>query len=252
VPQVIDQAICIRHWDFSETSQTVSLFGREQGILRGLAKGAKRVGGRFSGGIDLLTRGQIVAIVKPGRELATLTDWTLERTWRSLRSELGSNQAAYFMADVVQRMLPVGDPHPRLFDCFCRALDAIEDGSTAAHVVLLFQWTALDDLGYRPRVEDATSVLGGGTDEPIAFFPDDGRVGPATGAGWRVRPSTVEVLVRIAAALDEDDHAAALALVDAAKPEAQQRANRLLAAYLRHIVGAPMETMRALFPELGH
>ena len=207
MPQVIDQAICIRHWDFSETSQTVSLFGREQGILRGLAKGAKRVGGRFSGGIDLLTRGQVVAIVKPGRELATLTDWALERTWRSLRSDLAANQAAYFMADVVQRMLPVGDPHPRLFDGFCRALDAIEDGCTAAHVVLLFQWTALDDLGFRPRVEDAADALVGGTDEPIAFFPDDGRVGrwrrcgpcsrnsaaePIGGRKWRALRKSIE------------------------------------------------------------
>ena len=34
-----DQGVCIRHWDFSETSQTVSLFGRSLGVVRGLAKG---------------------------------------------------------------------------------------------------------------------------------------------------------------------------------------------------------------------
>ena len=44
-----DTAICIRRWDFSETSQTVSLLTREHGILRGLAKGAKREKGTFSG-----------------------------------------------------------------------------------------------------------------------------------------------------------------------------------------------------------
>ena len=80
-----DEAICVRHWDFSETSQTVSLFLRDHGMLRGLAKGARRERGAFSGGFDLFTKGEIVAIVKPGRELATLTEWTLLETYPVFR-----------------------------------------------------------------------------------------------------------------------------------------------------------------------
>jgi recombinational DNA repair protein (RecF pathway) len=45
VPPIIDQAIVVRLWDFSETSQTVSLFLREHGMLRGLAKGSRRAAG---------------------------------------------------------------------------------------------------------------------------------------------------------------------------------------------------------------
>ena len=67
VANLVDQAICIRHWDWSETSQTVSLFCRASGILRGLAKCARRERGSFSGGIDLLARGEVVAVVKPDR-----------------------------------------------------------------------------------------------------------------------------------------------------------------------------------------
>jgi hypothetical protein len=60
VPNLIDEALCIRQWDWSETSQTVSLFCRTHGIVRGLAKGARRERSSFSGGIDLLARGEIV------------------------------------------------------------------------------------------------------------------------------------------------------------------------------------------------
>ena len=62
---VTDSAVCLRCWDYSETSQTVSLLTREHGILRGLAKGAKRPKASFSGGFDPLTCGQLVAIIKP-------------------------------------------------------------------------------------------------------------------------------------------------------------------------------------------
>ena len=44
MPTITDNAICIRRWDYSETSQTVSLLLRNHGVIRGLVKGAKRPG----------------------------------------------------------------------------------------------------------------------------------------------------------------------------------------------------------------
>ena len=61
MPILSDSAICIRCWDYSETSQTVSLLTKENGLIRGIAKGSKRDKGPFSGGFDPLTRGHIVA-----------------------------------------------------------------------------------------------------------------------------------------------------------------------------------------------
>ncbi|MBL9120808.1 MAG: DNA repair protein RecO [Phycisphaerae bacterium] len=256
---VTDEAICIRHWDFSETSQTVSLFCRGHGVLRGLAKGAKRAGGRFSGGIDLLTRGQVVAIVKPGRELSTLTDWALLATYRSLRSRLMANQSAYYMIDLVQRLVADGDPHPRLYDGLVACLEAIDapsepEGDGVA-VQLAFQWLALDEAGYRPALADP--------DDPDAELPQTVHFsaeagGIARGGGWKVRRPTIELLRSIAMATeavpDAEGARASLAecLDDAVKagPDVTVRANRLLASYLRHVLGQFPETMRALFADL--
>jgi DNA repair protein RecO (recombination protein O) len=127
MPPITDNAVCIRHWDFSETSQTVSLFTREHGIIRGLAKGAKREKGDFSGGIDVLTRGQIVAIVKPGRDLATLTQWSLQEMYRATRQSLAANRAGLYMADLVHQMVREADAHPKLFDAMCDCLAGLED-----------------------------------------------------------------------------------------------------------------------------
>ena len=81
MPTITEQAICIRQWDFSETSQTVSLFGRDTGVFRGIAKGSRRPKSNFSGGLDLLTLGDVVSIIKPGRDLATITEWGLHKVW---------------------------------------------------------------------------------------------------------------------------------------------------------------------------
>ena len=61
-----DTAICLRCWDFSETSQTVSLLTREPGIIRGLAKGSRRDKGCFSGGFDPVHIGHVRMILAAG------------------------------------------------------------------------------------------------------------------------------------------------------------------------------------------
>ncbi|MBT7657039.1 MAG: DNA repair protein RecO, partial [Phycisphaerae bacterium] len=110
-----DTAICMRCWDYSETSQTVSLLTKEYGIIRGIAKGSKRNNGSFSGGFDPLTRGHIVARIKASSDLATLTEWQLEHVWWSTRNSLQVNKASIYMADLVGRLINDQDPHTNVF-----------------------------------------------------------------------------------------------------------------------------------------
>ncbi|HMN96101.1 MAG TPA: DNA repair protein RecO [Phycisphaerales bacterium] len=166
MPTLTDEAICVRHWDFSETSQTVSLLTRGHGLLRGLAKGAKRERARFSGGIDLLARGRVIALTKPGRELATLTDWDLLEAHRHLRESLGANSAGFYMAELACRLVAEGESRPRSYDAFAAGLRALADRELLDATLVRFQWTLLEEGGVRPTLD-----------------PDDGSMPPpATGS----------------------------------------------------------------------
>jgi DNA repair protein RecO (recombination protein O) len=252
---ITDSAIVIRRWDFSETSQTVSLLTREHGIIRGLAKGAKRDKGTFSGGLDLLAEGEIVAIVKTGRDLATLTAWHLQRTHRVLRENLAANRAALYMADLVHHLMIDHDPHPAVFDALSEALALIDaDAGNADLALLRLQWTALSEAGYRPdlSVEEGSTptsgdargrntvmfsaVSGGVIDARDAESPDGTHAGPV----WRVRRQTIELLIDIAAGRDAATHDRATL----------RRGNRLLAAYSREVIGSEPAAMRWAFPDL--
>lgn len=237
VPTLTDEAVCVRHWDFSETSQTVSLFTRHHGMLRGLAKGAKRERGRFSGGIDLLTRGEVIALVKPGRELSTLTDWDLLETFRPLRERLDANRAGFYMAELVCRMIVDGAPHQRSHDAFVAALRALADPAAVDAALLRFQWSLLDDGGVRPRLETHDGAA------PVAFSARDGGVvaASASAGAWPVRRETIQMLRLLA----EEDR------IDPPTGEPVRRAARLLAAYIRELLGAEPSTMQAVFGEIA-
>lgn len=251
VPTITDSAICIRHWDFSETSQTVSLFARDHGVLRGLAKGAKREKGRFSGGIDLLARGQFVGIVKPGRDLVTLTEWDLSEVHWPLRQDLAAHRTGLYMADLIHHMLTDHDPHPTLFEGLAAALSALrrDDEPGRERTLLRFQWELLLETGYKPELRsDANTGRALSEDEPtFAFSPRAGGLVSDTGqnALWRVRRETVALLRSVA---DNNDRAQQ-DFTDS-PIESLQRANRLLASYLREILGKELTTSRWLFPDL--
>ena len=119
MPRFKDSAIVIRVQEWSQTSQVVTLLAAGRGKLRGLAKGSRRLAPssmqRFSGGFDLLTIGEVVAVTRAGRELATLTEWDLQEPLPRLRRDLEALQASYYAADVVNALLADEDPHPRTF-----------------------------------------------------------------------------------------------------------------------------------------
>lgn len=240
MPTVTDNAICIRRWDYSETSQTVSLFLRNHGIVRGIVKGAKRPGGAFDGGLDLLTHGQVVAIVKPSSDLATVTAWHVLEIFRPLREHVGANRAGLYMADLVHHMLTDHDPHPRLFDALRDALAELDQTPRHGRTLLVWSWVLLCETGYQPELDhDAETGEPLPADTPtLAFSASAGGVVADTGAGdrWRVRRETVDLLREVAAGR--------------APSGPPDRANRLLASYIRALLGREPGSMRWVYPDL--
>ena len=230
-----DEAVCIRHWDYSETSQTVGLYSRSSGLMRAIAKGARRPRGPFGGGIDLLTRGEFGAIASAGSELSSLVEWTLLETFPHLRTSVGANRVAYYAADMTGRMSVLHDPHPDLYDALVRVL---RDAGAGAAALLRFQWVLLSESGWQPRLD----LHGVPPDGVVAFDPRaGGTVAGSPEGSWKVRASTIEAIRGVAEDLPLPADAATQA----------DRANRLLAAYLRDMLGTEPATMTMLFGALA-
>lgn len=229
-----DIAICVRHWDWSETSQTVSLFCREHGLVRAVVKGARREGSPFSGGLEIATRGEALMIIKGGDAMATLTAWGLIDTYPAIRRSLAAFHAAMYMIDVVQRAVREHDPHPRLFDVLAEGLSAIDVAPSIGKALVWLQWAALADTGIAPALDrDVTTgeVIDLASSGPIAVDPARGGVVVHSGKPdqWRVRPETVSFLRCVSEAWIVGSHEAWFS--DEAIPgDVVGRAGRLLAS----------------------
>lgn len=145
-------ALVLRVLDFSETSSIVTMFTREFGKIGALAKGARRPKGPFESALDLLAISRIVFIAKSSDALDLLTEAKLERRYRGADRGLSCLYAGYYVAELLNELTDLGDPHPELYDAADAALAEFCAGGRIATVLLRFELTALRLLGHLPSL----------------------------------------------------------------------------------------------------
>src|SRR5687768_7593394 len=93
-------ALVVRGTDWSETSRITTLFTREFGKVRALAKGGRRLKSNFEVAFDLLTVCQVVFLRKDHGGLDLLTEARMEERFPSLRQNLPALYAGYYVAEL--------------------------------------------------------------------------------------------------------------------------------------------------------
>lgn len=180
MPLVHDRCICLRKFEYSETSQILTLFSRDHGLLRAIAKGAHRRtkagASKFDGGVDLLDIGQAVFTHDPARELSTLTEWSLREGHLELRNSLRGMYLGQYAAELISLLIEEHDPHPALFVAMEGCLTELST-PRREEAFLGFELDLLRQTGY--LAELSMCVLCGqelGDREPAAFSPARGGI----------------------------------------------------------------------------
>ena len=143
-------ALVIRQADFSETSRVVTFFSRDFGKLAALAKGAKRLKGQFEAALDLLSTCRIVFIRKSTDSLNLLTEASLVARFRPSGRNLTALYGGYYVAELLDALTEVYDPHPLLFDASCQTLQSLSDRPTSRLAIIRFEFAVLREIGQLP------------------------------------------------------------------------------------------------------
>lgn len=244
-------AICLRTTDYSETSQVVHLLTRPWGVVHLLAKGTKRPKSKSGGAIDLLAEGDLVFIASSRETLGTLVEFAETASHTPLRRDADRLHAALYMLELVGEMLPLGDPHPEVFDLLHNALGRLAQPDAPAPAVLAyFQWRLLKHVGLLGQLDRCVAcgqpVAGPGRPRNVYFSSQDG--------GMYCRgceSAAVEKFLCDGAALAG---AAALAAAEAgakvALPDRQAHGvNRLLAYHVAHQLGRRLRMAKHAIPD---
>ncbi|MFM8733795.1 MAG: DNA repair protein RecO [Pirellulales bacterium] len=120
------RALVLRTTPFGETSSVVTIYCREFGKLRALAKGAWRPKSGFDGALDLLSSCQVLVLRKSSGGLDLLTEAGLEHRFR-VGSSLAAVLGGLHVAELLDALTADADPHPELFDVAHATLRRLSD-----------------------------------------------------------------------------------------------------------------------------
>ena len=192
-----DRAAFVLHaWPYKETSLIVEAFVEDHGRVAMVARGAKRPRSELHG---VLQAFQPVALSwSGGGELKTL----MRAEWRG-GLPLPSGSAllcGFYLNELLLKLLPREDPHPRLYAAYRDALADLADGAAQATVLRRFELALLAELGYALQL--STEADTGAPIDPAARYHyafDRGaqRGAPPPGVRWPlVRGATLVALAQ--------------------------------------------------------
>ncbi len=234
-------AIVIRTIPFGETSSVVSIYCREFGKLRALAKGAWRPKSSFDGGLDLLSMSQVLVIRKSSGGLDLLTEASLESRFR-VGTSLAAVLGGLHMAELLDVLSADADPQPELFDVahatVRRLSDWRGDESPLAKILLRAELAMLRLVGHAPETGLCVECRG-----PL---PSSGRIAFGLLEGGTLCPTCRGG--RRAVATLSPAALSALRGRGETSPAAAAEARGVIAGYLAHLIGRPGRVAAGLHP----
>jgi DNA repair protein RecO (recombination protein O) len=161
------EAIVLRTWPFREADLLITLFTRDQGKVRGVAKSAMKSRKRFGGALEPMTWVRARYAEKPRQELVRLDTFEIVSSPLAAPVDYGRAAGLAFLAEVLDELLPDHDPHDAVFRLTVATLEHLRNDAIWMPVTYFALWcTRL--MGWLPELHRCVEC--GGNLELGAFY----------------------------------------------------------------------------------
>jgi len=128
VPARVSEAIVLRTYPFKEADLVVSFLTRDQGILRGVARRARRPKSPFGSGLERLSQVRMSYFQRETSELVNLDSCDLVVSQFRVLADYRAAVALDYFAEVTEQLLPPAEPNERFFRLLMTVLEHMRAG----------------------------------------------------------------------------------------------------------------------------
>lgn len=143
------EAIVLRHADWGEADRLIWLYTREQGKLRAVAKGARKMLSRKAGHLQPFTR--VALMLARGHDFWIVTQAETVEAYLALGQDLVRTGYAAYTVELLDRFTYEEGENALLYRLLAETLGRIAEEEDAFWAVRYFEIHLLDLLGFRPE-----------------------------------------------------------------------------------------------------
>ncbi len=153
MPLEQSESIILRSFNVGEQDKIVVFFSRDKGILRGVAKGARKFGNRFGSSLEPLSWVKIFYYEKERKELVTVSNCDIIESFFEIQKDLKIHFTLSYYAELVEEFFPSRAKEDVLFRLLISVLQAIKGGGDLNLLTAYFEAWFLKINGLLPDLK---------------------------------------------------------------------------------------------------
>ena len=188
-------AVVLRHSDYGEADRLLTLYTRQLGKTRALAKGARKIASRKAGHIEPFT--QVKLQLAKGRDMLLVTQADTVDAYLPVRENLILTSQASYVLELLDRFTYVDDTeNPATYHLLTETLSRLASNDDPWIVIRYYEMRLLDYVGFRPQLIQCVNCGREIKAEDQFFsFRAGGVICPSCGRGLpQLKPITMETL----------------------------------------------------------
>lgn len=246
MPSVETEALVLRTYNFAEADKIVVCLTRSSGVVRGVAKGCRKLKSRFGAALEPFTLIKLSYHHKENQELVSFRNTEIVRSHFDLSSQAETLAALAYMGDLVLEFSPPFEANDLLFRMVNACLEAMSEGEANLQVILrYFEVWLLKLEGYLSDVRRCGECQTPFDDTELAYLNSDlmFRCRRCSQGSSSAISNRVQKQLRATQKLGPDAFAAE-------SKEVPERIHREMAELTHQIIGRVLERQPRLRPTL--
>jgi len=195
------EVFVLRLLDYGESDLIVTLYSREYGKIKGIAKGARRSRKRFANTLELFSLSKIIFSRRNPASLALIEESNIINHLGNIRNVLENTLFASYMVELVDHFTIEGKVNPDIYWLLEGYLGRLDRGVEGGRLIHFFERDLLTISGYEPVLDRCL-----GCHRPVNpqaayhFSPRDGGIrcsacGPSSPLSFPVALGTIRTLL---------------------------------------------------------
>lgn len=174
-------AIVLKHQDYGEADRILTLYTRQRGKVRAIAKGVRKVRSRKAGHLEPFTH--VSLLLATGRNWFLVSQAEAQDTYSGLGRDLETIGYASYAVELIDRFTYEEEENAQVFRLLKTTLSRLNSGEFPSQFVIrYFEIRLLDSLGFRPELQNCV-VTGAEIQPEDQYFSAalGGAISPAAG-----------------------------------------------------------------------